>query len=134
MSTFKRLIETSPDAWNLRIHVAARVPTDELDEGDLDDAGNCTVDGTYRIGVVIPEGEASNLAAIALELFHTLCPIYKRDDFGFFVSTANANMDGTPRQDLGDWHCLRSAPYEETRINQGLIEVDPDLKRLGFGT
>jgi hypothetical protein len=131
MATFERINEPTETAMALTIHVVPRVAEELLDEGDLDDAGFCTVDGVYPITIDIPEEHKARMHNIALEAFHALCSVYEPDDFRFIVSTANPKMDPASRRDLGHWKFIDPNPPEKTTIIQVRPEDRPQLRQVG---
>lgn len=89
------------DLLPLVLHVVARRPAAELDEGDLSDRGECLVDGTYAVALEIEEGSDPRRAALAV--FDQLHEICAPEDYRIIVGTPCPRCDGPLRADLGAW-------------------------------
>jgi len=118
MATFKSVSRYAAGMCDFTVHVHPAYPVEALDEGDLDDAGNCIVDGSYRLSLKLTEEVAANIQALALEAFHALSGVYEPVFFTFMVSTRNDAMDGALRRDLGAWEVVDTDTPGMTRIIQ----------------
>lgn len=94
---------TSDDVIMLIVHVIPACEVEKLDEGDLDDHGNCLVDGSYKLALCLQPSDIPNIYVLAINAFHHLRPIYKIDDFRIVLSTFNPEIDRITRDDLGSW-------------------------------
>jgi hypothetical protein len=85
------------------VHVIPKVAVVEIDEADLDDAGNCAVAGNYLIAVCEESVSKDSFRNQALEIFHALNVITDPDHYHLVVSTYTPSMDGHLAADLGVW-------------------------------
>ena len=92
-------------AQNWIVEVSAVTDTDLLEEDDLDDLGNCRVDGAYRLILDGPLAETAEPEETALDVFHRCVPIACIDDFVIMARRERPEDAGEDwlREDLGSF-------------------------------
>lgn len=85
------------------VEVAADVDFDQMHPDDVNDNGQCIVDGSYGIFLKnVPSlTHSSDLTEATLTIFHNKIGIACLDDFTITVRNANPHDD--PNYDLGDF-------------------------------
>lgn len=103
MASYHPIKPACADLIDFVIHAVPMVGPEEMDEADLDDAGQCRTAGAYRIRLL--PGRRGPLFARnqALEIFHALGVISDAEDYRLVVSTYAPTIDTALRQDLGAW-------------------------------
>lgn len=90
------------------VEVSALRDFEDLDPNDVDETGDCIVDGTYRIVTPSSDPEA------VLDIFHDLVPIKCLDDFDILARRATEHdTPETLREDLGEFPDGQSSPVSE---------------------
>lgn len=87
------------------VEVSTDLDFEDLDSNDLDEFGECAVDGSWMIGLAgIPEGaEPDEVEEKVLDAFHRRAPIACLDDYRILVRPANGfDTEGTLRRDIGE--------------------------------
>ncbi|MCW3783913.1 hypothetical protein [Defluviimonas salinarum] len=105
--------DITTDEASCIIEVAALCDFDEMDADDLDAAGNCAVDGAYRLRLT-DAGEAADPKDLALDIFHHIVPIACLEDFDILIRLEKPSDSGTGwlRRDLGRQSAaVLEAPY-----------------------
>ena len=100
------------------VHVIQKVTSENIDERDLDDDGNCTVAGKYLIGILGAVANSQSIRNQALEIFHALDVISDPDNYHLMVSTFNASMDKRLVSDLGVWISTSMLPRCFTHLDR----------------
>lgn len=97
------------------VEVSCLVDFDDLDAEDVNEDGECAVDGTYALRLTgnLPEDPVERV----LDIFHDHIGIACLDDFTIIARPANdqdlASWEGLVRHDLGDFPGQDSAEPED---------------------
>lgn len=103
----------------IAVEVACLVDFDDLDEDDIDEDGNCTVDGSYLVTVAAPEGTPrDHVIEVAKDLFHNSVAIACLDDFSILFRPQLQNEPD------GDFNYLGHIEATEERLMEIAAEDD----------
>lgn len=110
MMMFEPVARPSSEILDLVVHVIAAVPLADLDEGDLDDFGNCAALGKYRIGIDLCDLPHTTTFEACSSVLDRMLILYEPSLFRVIVSTFNSAIDTRVIRHLGSWMPTGRAP------------------------